>query len=77
MAGDLDVIVGRDPGPLPFRIAIRRVRQRSERRTIERLQELGEMIKQTALCGLGQTAPNPVLSMIRHFRHEWEAHIRD
>jgi NADH-quinone oxidoreductase subunit F len=44
---------------------------------IERLQELGEMIKQTALCGLGQTAPNPVLSMIRHFRHEWEAHIRD
>ena len=44
---------------------------------IERLQELGRMISQTALCGLGQTAPNPVLSMIRHFRHEWEAHIRD
>ena len=44
---------------------------------IERLQELGAMIKETALCGLGQTAPNPVLSMIRHFRHEWEAHIRD
>jgi NADH-quinone oxidoreductase subunit F len=44
---------------------------------IERLQELGAMISQTALCGLGQTAPNPVLSMIRHFRHEWEAHIRD
>jgi len=44
---------------------------------IERLQELGEMITKTALCGLGQTAPNPVLSMIRHFRHEWEAHIRD
>jgi len=44
---------------------------------IERLLDLGEQIKQTALCGLGQTAPNPVLSMIRHFRHEWEAHIRD
>jgi len=44
---------------------------------IERLQELGAMIKETALCGLGQTAPNPVLSMIRHFRHEWEAHILD
>ena len=29
----------------------------------------------TALCGLGQTAPNPVLSTIRHFRHEYEAHI--
>ncbi len=44
---------------------------------IERLLDLGEQIKQTALCGLGQTAPNPVLSMIRHFRGEWEAHIRD
>jgi NADH-quinone oxidoreductase subunit F len=44
---------------------------------IERLIELGEEIKQTALCGLGQTAPNPVLSTIRHFRHEYEKHIRD
>ncbi len=44
---------------------------------IERLIELGTMIKETSLCGLGQTAPNPVLSTIRHFRHEYEAHIRD
>jgi NADH-quinone oxidoreductase subunit F len=44
---------------------------------IEKLEELGETIKDTALCGLGQTAPNPVLSTIRHFRHEYEAHIRD
>jgi len=44
---------------------------------IERLEELGQIIKDTALCGLGQTAPNPVLSTIRHFRHEYEAHIRD
>jgi NADH-quinone oxidoreductase subunit F len=44
---------------------------------IERLIALGETIRQTALCGLGQTAPNPVLSTIRHFRHEYEAHIRD
>ena len=44
---------------------------------IEKLEELGETIKETALCGLGQTAPNPVLSTIRHFRHEYEAHIRD
>lgn len=44
---------------------------------IERLIELGTQIKQTALCGLGQTAPNPVLSTIRHFRAEYEAHIRD
>ena len=44
---------------------------------IERLIELGESIRDTALCGLGQTAPNPVLSAIRHFRHEFEEHIRD
>ncbi len=44
---------------------------------IERLIALGETISETALCGLGQTAPNPVLSTIRHFRHEYEAHIKD
>ncbi len=44
---------------------------------IERLIKLGEMIRETSLCGLGQTAPNPVLSAIRHFRAEFEAHIRD
>ncbi len=44
---------------------------------IEKLIELGTWIKQTSLCGLGQTAPNPVLSTIRHFRKEYEAHIRD
>lgn len=44
---------------------------------IERLIELGEQIKETSLCGLGQTAPNPVLSTIRFFRDEYEEHIRD
>jgi NADH-quinone oxidoreductase subunit F len=44
---------------------------------VERLISLGEQIRDTALCGLGQTAPNPVLSTIRHFRHEYNAHIRD
>jgi len=44
---------------------------------IELLTELGETIKQTSLCGLGQTAPNPVLSTLRYFRHEYEAHIRE
>lgn len=44
---------------------------------IEELLDLGETIKETALCGLGQTAPNPVISTIKHFRHEYEAHIRD
>lgn len=42
---------------------------------IEKLIELGNSIKDTALCGLGQTAPNPVLSTIRYFRDEYEAHI--
>ncbi|MDQ7794350.1 MAG: NADH-ubiquinone oxidoreductase-F iron-sulfur binding region domain-containing protein [bacterium] len=44
---------------------------------VELLVELGEHIKATALCGLGQTAPNPVLSTIRYFREEYDAHIRD
>jgi NADH-quinone oxidoreductase subunit F len=44
---------------------------------IERLERLGRVIQDASLCGLGQTAPNPVLSTIRHFRHEYIAHIRD
>ncbi len=44
---------------------------------IEKLEELAEMIKDTSLCGLGQTAPNPVLSTLRYFRHEYEAHIKE
>jgi len=44
---------------------------------IELLEEMAAMIKDSALCGLGQTAPNPVLSTIRYFRDEYEAHIRD
>ncbi len=50
---------------------------KGEEGDIERLERLGRIIKDTALCGLGQTAPNPVLSAIRHFRDEFEAHIRD
>ncbi len=41
------------------------------------LSELGEQIKSSSLCGLGQTAPNPVLTTLRYFVHEYEAHIRD
>jgi NADH:ubiquinone oxidoreductase subunit F (NADH-binding)/(2Fe-2S) ferredoxin/Pyruvate/2-oxoacid:ferredoxin oxidoreductase delta subunit len=44
---------------------------------IELLQELGEAVKAGSLCGLGQTAPNPVLSTIRYFKDEYEAHIRE
>ncbi|NLM61078.1 MAG: FAD-dependent oxidoreductase, partial [Clostridiales bacterium] len=43
---------------------------------IERLEELGRTIQKTAMCGLGQTAPNPVLSTIKYFREEYEEHIR-
>ena len=42
---------------------------------IELLLDLGNDIKETSLCGLGMSAPNPVLSTIRYFRHEYEAHI--
>jgi len=50
---------------------------RGEEADVERLIDLGEMIKDTSLCGLGQTAPNPVLSTIRHFGQEYIEHIRD
>jgi NADH-quinone oxidoreductase subunit F/NAD(P)H dehydrogenase (quinone)/NADP-reducing hydrogenase subunit HndC len=42
---------------------------------IELLEELSDMIKDSSLCGLGQTGPNPVLSTLQYFRHEYEAHI--
>jgi NADH:ubiquinone oxidoreductase subunit F (NADH-binding)/(2Fe-2S) ferredoxin/Pyruvate/2-oxoacid:ferredoxin oxidoreductase delta subunit len=44
---------------------------------VELLQELGAVIQATSLCGLGKSAPNPVLSTIRYFREEYDAHIRD
>ncbi|MFH1759944.1 MAG: NADH-quinone oxidoreductase subunit NuoF, partial [bacterium] len=44
---------------------------------IEFLQELSSYIIDTALCGLGQTAPNPILTTIKYFREEYEAHIND
>ena len=44
---------------------------------IELLQEMAGIIKNASLCGLGQTAPNPVLSTIRYFRDEYEQHIKD
>jgi NADH-quinone oxidoreductase subunit F len=44
---------------------------------IELLEELAGNIKETALCGLGQTAPNPVLSTLKYFRDEYEAHIKE
>jgi len=50
---------------------------KGERDDLVLLEELGGKIKVTSLCGLGQTAPNPVLSTIKYFREEYEAHIKD
>ena len=44
---------------------------------LDRLEELAQAIKAGSLCGLGQTAPNPVLSTLKYFRKEYEAHIID
>jgi NADH-quinone oxidoreductase subunit F len=50
---------------------------RGQEGDIEKLEEIAMAVKEAALCGLGQTCPNPVLSTIKYFRHEYEAHIRD
>jgi NADH-quinone oxidoreductase subunit F len=44
---------------------------------LEKLGQLGEQIKQSSLCGLGQTAPNPVLTTLRYFEEEYKAHIEE
>ena len=53
------------------------VEGKGEEGDLERLEQLAESISDTALCGLGQTAPNPVLSTIKYFREEYEAHIKE
>jgi len=50
---------------------------KGEEGDIEKLELLAKNIKVSALCGLGQTAPNPVLSTLRYFRHEYEMHVKD
>ncbi|WP_236995063.1 NADH-quinone oxidoreductase subunit NuoF [Heliomicrobium modesticaldum] len=67
----------------PCRIGTRRLLEiitgitegKGEPKDLERLEELGRDIREASLCGLGQTAPNLVLSTLRYFRHEYEAHI--
>lgn len=69
----------------PCRIGTRRmleildriVEGKGQEGDIEKLERLARSIKATALCGLGQTAPNPVLSTLHYFRDEYEAHIRE
>jgi len=67
----------------PCRIGTKRLHEMLDRITkgqgkpgdLERVENLCLYIKENALCGLGQTAPNPVLSTLRYFREEYEAHI--
>jgi NADP-reducing hydrogenase subunit HndC len=58
-------------------ILTRITRGEGKEEDIDLLEELANSIKSTALCGLGQSAPNPVLSTIKNFRDEYLAHIRD
>ena len=70
---------------VPCRIGTRRMLEiltricagEGEPADIDRLVELGQTVQSASLCGLGQTAPNPVLSTIRYFRDEYEAHVTD
>jgi NADH:ubiquinone oxidoreductase subunit F (NADH-binding) len=50
-------------------------RGEATRRDLELLEHLSDLLKSTSLCGRGQTAPNPVVSTLRHFRDEYLAHI--
>lgn len=69
---------------VPCRVGTKRMLEILERITkgqgregdIELLEEISEQIQQTAMCGLGQSAPNPVLSTIKYFRQEYEEHIK-
>jgi NADH-quinone oxidoreductase subunit F len=70
---------------VPCRVGTKRLKEILDRITkgqgrpddIERLEKLSSGIRNTSLCGLGQTAPNPILSTIKYFREEYEVHIRD
>jgi len=70
---------------VPCRVGTRRMLEiltrmcagEAEEGDIERLERLGKMVLATSLCGLGQTAPNPVLSTIRYFRDEYDAHVTE
>lgn len=44
---------------------------------LDKLERLGDLVKKTSLCGLGQSTPNPILSTLKHFREEYEIHIKE
>ena len=60
-----------------FEILTRITEGKGKSGDIEKLERLGNMIKKASLCGLGQSAPNPVLSTIKNFREEYEEHINE
>jgi NADH:ubiquinone oxidoreductase subunit F (NADH-binding)/(2Fe-2S) ferredoxin/Pyruvate/2-oxoacid:ferredoxin oxidoreductase delta subunit len=60
-----------------YAILNRITKGQGEEEDIKRLEVLSKTIKSGALCGLGQTAPNPILTTLRYFREEYETHIRD
>jgi bidirectional [NiFe] hydrogenase diaphorase subunit len=60
-----------------YRLLSRIVERRGTHDDLARLESLCDMVKHTSLCGLGQTAPNPVLSTLRYFRGEYEALLVD
>jgi NADH-quinone oxidoreductase subunit F len=70
---------------VPCREGLKRMREileditegRGEMEDLDRLEELSQCLLDSALCGLGNTAPNPVLTAMRYFRDEYEAHVRD
>jgi len=59
------------------RILEKITRGEAEMADLGRLEELCGAVRGASLCGLGQTAPNPIVSTLRHFRHEYEAHIKE
>ena len=69
----------------PCRIGTRRMLEmleaicdgKADEKTLVELEDLANTVRDTALCGLGQTAPNPILSTLRYFRDEYIAHVRD
>lgn len=58
------------------RLLSRILEGKAGREDLQRLEALCDMVKHTSLCGLGQTAPNPVVSTLRYFRHEYESRLK-
>jgi len=70
---------------LPCREGLKRMHEiltgivegKKDKGSIELLEELAWVVKEASLCGLGKTAPNPVLSTLKYFRSEYEAHVKE